>query len=65
MSGSFELTDMDAAPDLLFNEIIWKAVKGPHSEMPTPVRRARLVPLSSIAFTMPSAPGSVGDVDTR
>jgi hypothetical protein len=39
---SMELTlDVeDAAPDIEFNEIIWKAVKGEHSEMPPPVRSA-------------------------
>ena len=30
----------DAIPDIEFNEIIWKAVKGIHSEMPAPVRSA-------------------------
>ena len=30
----------DAADDLVFNEIIWKSVKGPNSPMPAPVRGA-------------------------
>jgi YVTN family beta-propeller protein len=30
----------DAAPDVEFNEIIWKAVRGAHSPMPAPVRSA-------------------------
>ncbi len=30
----------DAIPDIEFNEIIWKAVKGSNSEMPAPVRSA-------------------------
>jgi hypothetical protein len=30
----------DAIPDVEFNEIIWKAVKGDGSEMPAPVRSA-------------------------
>ena len=30
----------DAAPDLEFNEIIWQAVRGAHSQMPAPVRSA-------------------------
>ncbi len=30
----------DAADDLVFNEIIWKSVKGPRSVMPAPVRGA-------------------------
>lgn len=34
----------DRADDLVFNEIIWKAVKGPHSVMPPPVRAAFVLP---------------------
>jgi DNA-binding beta-propeller fold protein YncE len=34
----------DQADDLIFNEIIWKSVKGPHSPMPAPVRAAFFVP---------------------
>ena len=34
----------DRADDLVFNEIIWKAVKGPDSPMPPPVRSAFLMP---------------------
>jgi DNA-binding beta-propeller fold protein YncE len=30
----------DQADDLLFNEVIWKGVKGPESKMPPPVRAA-------------------------
>jgi DNA-binding beta-propeller fold protein YncE len=30
----------DQADDILFNEVIWKAVKGPQSRMPPPVRAA-------------------------
>jgi len=36
------LTREDAAPDLEFSRIIWKAVKGTYSEMPPPVRSAFL-----------------------
>jgi hypothetical protein len=50
ISNSLQLADVDEIPDLLFSEIIWKAIKGANSKMPAPVRRARLVPLSSIAF---------------
>jgi hypothetical protein len=39
-SAEFNLTVMDAAPDLEFNEVIWKTVKGLNSEMPSPVRSA-------------------------
>ncbi len=34
----------DRADDLLFNEIIWKAVKGEHAVMPPPVRAAFVMP---------------------
>jgi hypothetical protein len=30
---------MDRAPEFALNEIIWKLVKGPRSEMPLPIRR--------------------------
>jgi phospholipase C len=45
LSDELPLDEVDQAPDGLFSEIIWKAVKGADSEMPSPVRRARLVPL--------------------
>lgn len=34
----------DQADDILFNEVIWKAVKGPGSRMPPPVRAAFFLP---------------------
>ena len=34
----------DRADDLVFNEIIWKAVKGEDSPMPPPVRSAFVLP---------------------
>jgi hypothetical protein len=40
LSDSFNLEVMDAAPDHLFSEVIWKAVRGLESEMPAPVRSA-------------------------
>ncbi len=40
LSESFNLEVMDAAPDYLFSQVIWKAVKGLESEMPAPVRSA-------------------------
>ena len=48
ISEELPLADVDEAPDDLFSEIIWKAVKGADSEMPPPVRRARLVPLAAL-----------------
>ncbi len=38
------LAKEDAIDDLLFNEIIWRNVKGPHSKMPAPVRAAFVRP---------------------
>lgn len=40
MSRSFDFSKEDRIPDLLFSEVIWKAVKGEHSEMPAPRRSA-------------------------
>ncbi len=44
----------DMADDLVFNEIIWKAVRGADSIMPPPVRSAFILP-------RPKPPGSDGD----
>jgi len=38
------LTKEDQADDLLFNEVIWRSVKGPESPMPPPVRAAFVTP---------------------
>ena len=38
------LAKEDAADDLLFNEVIWRSVKGPDSPMPPPVRAAFVFP---------------------
>lgn len=43
LSESMNLAREDAADDILFNEIIWKSVKGPHSVMPPPVRASFLL----------------------
>ena len=40
LSEEFNLAREDAADDLLFNEVIWRSVKGPNSPMPAPVRAA-------------------------
>jgi hypothetical protein len=37
---TMDLTKEDAADDLLLNEVIWRSVRGAHSAMPSPVRRA-------------------------
>lgn len=39
-SAAFNLEVMDAAPDVAFSRVIWKAVKGLDAEMPAPVRSA-------------------------
>jgi hypothetical protein len=46
-SLSFDFTKEDAAPDLEFSEVIWKAVKVEHSVMPAP-RRAAFVKVSEV-----------------
>ncbi len=38
LSAQLDLSREDAAEDLLFNEIIWRGVKGTDSSMPPPVR---------------------------
>ena len=40
LSATFDFSKEDSAPDLLFSEVIWKAVKGEHSVMPAPRRSA-------------------------
>lgn len=42
LSETFDLSREDRIPDLLFSEVIWKAVKGEESEMPAPKRSAFL-----------------------
>jgi sugar lactone lactonase YvrE len=44
LSETFDLSKEDAADDLLFNEVIWRSVKGPNSPMPAPVRAAFVFP---------------------
>ena len=40
LSEEFDFSKEDRAPDLLFSQVIWKAVKGEDSEMPAPRRSA-------------------------
>ena len=42
LSETFDFTAEDRIPDLLFSEVIWKAVKGENSIMPAPRRSAFL-----------------------
>jgi YVTN family beta-propeller protein len=44
LSEKMNLAREDAADDLLFNEIIWRSVKGAKSPMPAPVRAAFVFP---------------------
>jgi len=44
LSRRLDLEIEDRADDLLFNEIIWKAVRGVESPMPPPVRAAFVMP---------------------
>jgi YVTN family beta-propeller protein len=44
LSQKLDLEIEDRADDLLFNEIIWKAVRGMSSPMPPPVRSAFVMP---------------------
>ena len=40
LSATFDFSKEDSAPDLLFSQVIWKAVKGEESVMPAPTRSA-------------------------
>ena len=42
LSESFDFSKEDRIPDLVFSEVIWKAVKGEDSAMPPPQRSAFL-----------------------
>jgi hypothetical protein len=49
LSEKFDLEKEDQADDLLFNEVIWRSVKGANSKMPAPVRAAFFVPVKAKA----------------
>lgn len=40
VSESLDFSKEDNVPDLLFNQLLWKAIKGKHSIMPAPIRSA-------------------------
>jgi hypothetical protein len=44
LSEQFDLTNEDAADDLLLGEVIWRSVKGANCPMPAPVRAAFVSP---------------------
>jgi hypothetical protein len=43
-SARLNLEIEDRADDLLFNQIVWKAVRGANSPMPPPVHSAFVMP---------------------
>lgn len=45
-SSTFDLSKEDQVPDQLFNEVIWKGIKGLHSTMPAPVHSAFILTAS-------------------
>ena len=45
LSYSFDLEKEDRAPDMAFNEVIWKAVRGRNSKVPAPRRSAFVIPI--------------------
>ncbi|HET6576116.1 MAG TPA: alkaline phosphatase family protein, partial [Fimbriiglobus sp.] len=47
LSEGFNLAIEDRADDILFNEVIWRSVRGPKSKMPAPVRAAFFVPVKA------------------
>jgi DNA-binding beta-propeller fold protein YncE len=47
LSEKLNLEKEDQADDLVFNEIIWKAVRGANSPVPPPVRAAFFVPVKA------------------
>jgi YVTN family beta-propeller protein len=47
VSEKLNLAKEDQADDMIFSEIIWKAVKGANSTMPAPVRAAFFVPVKA------------------
>jgi DNA-binding beta-propeller fold protein YncE len=44
LSAKFDFSKEDLADDLLFNEVIWRSVKGSNHPMPAPVRAAFFLP---------------------
>ncbi len=44
-SLEYDCDEADAAPDVEFNEIIWKSVRGGDSVMPAPIRSAFVRPI--------------------
>jgi hypothetical protein len=44
-SESFNFNKEDAIPDLEFNEVLWKGIKGIHHPVPSPKRAGFIIPL--------------------
>ena len=53
---AFDLTKEDAVDDLLFNEVIWRSVRGTASPMPPASARSHCATTSTPATTMASLP---------
>ena len=47
VAADLRYTKKDAIPELEFNEIIWKAIRGANNPMPPPVHAAFVRPLSN------------------
>ncbi len=47
-SEGFDFTEEDRVDDLVFNEVIWRSVKGPDSPAPAPVRSAFVKPRDKV-----------------
>jgi DNA-binding beta-propeller fold protein YncE len=46
LSSQFDLRKEDAVDDLVFNEVVWRSVRGPNSPMPAPIHAAFVMPHS-------------------
>ena len=44
LSETFDFSKEDLIDDLVFNEVIWRSVRGPEAPMPPPVRAAFVFP---------------------
>ena len=47
LSEKLNLAKEDQADDIVFNQIIWQAVRGANSKMPPPVRAAFFIPVQA------------------
>ena len=47
LSASLDFSKEDNVPDLLFNQLLWKAIKGENTQVPAPRRSAFLKPIET------------------